>query len=189
MGLIKCCDCGKEISDRANKFASFYWFFESLRQTAQEKQPADVLDKIVDFADIKPCRVLDDLRVVFSQKVPITMQFIRKILDESSMSGSQIDTLIKRLNKIPILSVHQTKGCEFDVVFIVNADDMNFPTRFGTIEEEMRIFYVAISRAKKKMFLSGYLLHPRFNKIYKQVPSRFISLIPSEYIDFTDRSW
>ena len=87
-----------------------------------------------------------------------------------------IDAAARKNKKIPIITVHQAKGCEFDYVFIAGCNEKLFPLhgiakgRQG--EEEARIFYVALSRAKKQLFLSGN----------KYGLSQYVSKIPSEYL-------
>ena len=57
-----------------------------------------------------------------------------------------------------VITAHQAKGCEFDYVFLPMLQDFVFPTylsiKSGNLEEEKRVFYVSITRAKKKLFLT-----------------------------------
>jgi DNA helicase-2/ATP-dependent DNA helicase PcrA len=79
--------------------------------------------------------------------------------------------------------VHQSKGLEFDSIFIAGATEDEFPSFFSVrdnnLEEEKRLFYVAMTRAKQKLFISAYLRD--FRKFSKS-RSEFISAIPKEYI-------
>ena len=82
-------------------------------------------------------------------------------------------------NRIPIITVHQSKGSEFNHVFIASANDGGFPIgyaiRADNLEEEQRIFYVALTRAKEHLTIT-------YAKGANQMPSRFLSSIPKEYI-------
>ena len=85
-------------------------------------------------------------------------------------------------SRIPIITVHQAKGSEFEYVFIASAHDGGFPFYFavrdGKLEEEKRIFYVALTRAKKHLTIT----YARVNtKGYWQQPSRFLSSIPEDF--------
>ena len=61
--------------------------------------------------------------------------------------------------KIPIITIHQAKGLEFDYVFMASLEDHVFPTYWarqkGDIEEEKRLFYVAMTRAKRGCISAG----------------------------------
>lgn len=109
---------------------------------------------------------------------------IRSLKNDAALSGSQMDILIKKLDKIPIITVHQSKGCEFNTVIIAGADDFNFPSyaavKNGNDDEEMRVFYVAISRAKEKLILT-YALNTDNRE---SECSRYVKLIPQEYVKY-----
>ncbi|MEI6702272.1 MAG: 3'-5' exonuclease [Deltaproteobacteria bacterium] len=61
---------------------------------------------------------------------------------------------------MPILTVHQSKGLEFDTVFVAGLTEDEFPSYYakkdGKLEEEKRLFYVAITRAKRHLILSSH---------------------------------
>ena len=87
------------------------------------------------------------------------------------------------MEKIPIITVHQAKGTEFDYVFVAGLHDGLFPMRRAVasenLEEEERLFYVAMTRAKKKLFLS-YSDGSRTGRLNMQ--SRFIDHVPAKYV-------
>jgi DNA helicase II / ATP-dependent DNA helicase PcrA len=82
-------------------------------------------------------------------------------------------------NAVRLTTVHQAKGLEFDVVFVIGLAEGQFPLRraveSGDVEEERRLFYVAVTRARDEL----YLLHPRISSkggpIMSQPPSRFVA--------------
>lgn len=84
--------------------------------------------------------------------------------------------------KIPIVTVHQVKGLEFDYVFIAGVNEFKFPLVLKTSdpEEEKRLFYVAITRARKKIFIS-YSNFDSYSRPMNRSP--FISYIDQKYID------
>lgn len=110
--------------------------------------------------------------------------YVRQLLMDVSLSGSQMDVLIQRLKKIPIITVHQSKGCEFDTVILAGADDSNFPAfvaqKERTLDEEKRVFYVAISRAKKRLILTYAGVNEATG--FPKKPSRYIAMIPQRYL-------
>ena len=80
--------------------------------------------------------------------------------------------------KVPVVTVHQVKGLEFDYVFLLGCNEYTFPSSMAikedSIEEERRLFYVALTRARKKAFCS-YSLHNRFDR--PTAKSRFLSAL------------
>jgi len=77
-----------------------------------------------------------------------------------------------------LVTVHQAKGLEFDTVFVAAATDEDFPSylskRDGRVDEEHRVFYVAASRAKRRLVFSYF----RKNDWgYIQQPSRFLTCL------------
>ena len=101
---------------------------------------------------------------------------IKELLEYASLSNTDLDSLTSSHPKIPIITIHQAKGLEFDYEFLAGMNDDIFPsyfsTRNGTItEEEKRLFYVAITRAKKALFLSS-----------SGRPSRLLNYIPEQFI-------
>ena len=100
---------------------------------------------------------------------------------------SETDNYDKDENAVSLMTLHGSKGLEFDCVFIFGADDDIFPSNFKSdieLEEERRLFYVGITRAKKKLFISCADARLRNGQIINSKPSRFIDEIPSELIDF-----
>ena len=103
-----------------------------------------------------------------------------------------MDLLITKLHKIPIKTVHQAKGCEFDTVIIAGADDDQFPSynakKHGTEEEEARIFYVAITRARLHLALTSISEKVNRGGSWLVRQSRYISNIPQLYVEKCDNN-
>lgn len=87
---------------------------------------------------------------------------------------------------VQLMTVHAAKGLEFPVVFIVGAEQGIFPHERsiseGNKEEERRLFYVAVTRAKQRLFITHSMIRQRYGDIIRQVPSEFLKSIPSEFI-------
>lgn len=101
---------------------------------------------------------------------------IKELLEYASLSNTDLDSLTSSHPKIPIITIHQAKGLEFDYEFLAVMNDDIFPSYFSTrngsiTEEEKRLFYVAITRAKKALFLSS-----------SGRPSRLLNYIPEQFI-------
>lgn len=77
---------------------------------------------------------------------------LNDLLSDFSLQGEQ-DNINENEDCVYLMSVHASKGLEFDVVFVIGLENGNFPISLDN-EEERRLAYVAITRAKKKLFLS-----------------------------------
>jgi len=86
------------------------------------------------------------------------------------------------------MTMHSAKGLEYDYVYLVGLEEGLFPSQMMTgsrddLEEERRLFYVAVTRAKQKVFLSHAARRYRYGKLMECEPSRFLEEIDSEYIE------
>ena len=91
-------------------------------------------------------------------------------------------------DKVTMMTIHAAKGLEFSNVFIVGLEEDLFPSAMSinshtAIEEERRLFYVALTRAKKRLFLSFALSRYRNGQILNTRPSRFVKEINTKYLD------
>jgi len=91
--------------------------------------------------------------------------------------------------KISLMTIHAAKGLEFPVVFIVGLEENLFPSQLSLnsrsdLEEERRLFYVAITRAEKRLIMSYAQTRFRWGNLIHCEPSRFIDEIDEQYIDF-----
>jgi DNA helicase-2/ATP-dependent DNA helicase PcrA len=104
-----------------------------------------------------------------------------QFLEEVSLIAD-IDMKDDKKNAVTFLTVHSAKGLEFPIVFISGLEEEIFPlaNRFSedsTVEEERRLFYVAVTRAEQKIFLSHARSRYRFGEVAYQSRSRFIDEI------------
>lgn len=93
---------------------------------------------------------------------------------------------------VTLITLHNTKGLEFDRVVITGLEKNIFPHYSNSqseeeLEEERRLFYVGITRAKKKLYLTSCRIRRRFGRIETQTPSQFIDEIPKEFVSINDR--
>ncbi len=94
-------------------------------------------------------------------------------------------------NKVSLMTIHSAKGLEFPYVFIVGMEENLFPSQLSVnsrteLEEERRLFYVALTRAEKAAFLSYAQTRFKFGNITYAEPSRFISEIPLDYLEMPE---
>ena len=87
-----------------------------------------------------------------------------------------------------MMTIHAAKGLEFPVVFIGGLEETLFPNAMSIntreeLEEERRLFYVAVTRAKHRLYLSYSNARYRFGQLQQNDPSRFLEEIPDECVD------
>ncbi len=96
-------------------------------------------------------------------------------------------------NKVSLMTIHAAKGLEFPYVFVVGMEENLFPSIMSIysraeLEEERRLFYVAITRAEKRLTLSFAENRYRWGNLTFAEPSRFIEEIDPSYIDFPQKN-
>jgi DNA helicase-2/ATP-dependent DNA helicase PcrA len=96
-------------------------------------------------------------------------------------------------DKVTLMTVHSAKGLEYENVFVVGMDDGIFPSSRSfdsedDMEEERRLAYVAITRAKKHLYLTNASQRILFGQTQRNVTSRFMREIGSEYIEKHDNA-
>jgi DNA helicase II / ATP-dependent DNA helicase PcrA len=94
----------------------------------------------------------------------------------------------KNQDVVKLMTIHAAKGLEFPVVFVGGLEETLFPNAMAInsreeLEEERRLFYVAITRAKAKLYLSYSNARYRFGQLQQNEPSRFIDEMPEENLD------
>ncbi len=89
---------------------------------------------------------------------------------------------------VKLMTIHAAKGLEFPCVFNVGLEENLFPSAMSIndrndLEEERRLFYVAVTRAKTKLWITFAQSRYRFGQLVQNEPSRFIDEIPDKYLD------
>ncbi len=89
---------------------------------------------------------------------------------------------------VKLMTIHAAKGLEFPVVFIGGVEEGLFPNAMSIntreeLEEERRLFYVAVTRAKSKLWITYANTRYRFGHLIQNDPSRFLDEMPAKYID------
>jgi len=132
----------------------------------------------------------------------ITMTESMEINSESDTMGEIIDQIAllsetkgaekAELNAVKLMTAHSSKGLEFETVFIIGAEEGTFPHANSlnennpkAIEEERRLFYVAMTRAKKKLYItrSAFKKAGREGGLINSRPSRFLREIPKNLME------
>jgi len=115
---------------------------------------------------------------------------IEKLLADAALASDQ-DSLIKNESAVKLMTVHAAKGLEFPYVFVTGLEQDLFPHRRMSEarvskedqEEERRLFYVAVTRAKKKLFLSYASVRTIYGQRQVNAPSEFLSDIDDAHLE------
>jgi DNA helicase-2/ATP-dependent DNA helicase PcrA len=114
---------------------------------------------------------------------------LANFLENIALSTDQDNKDKNEGDKVSLMTVHLSKGLEFPVVHLVGLEENLFPNFMSSstrdeLEEERRLFYVALTRAEKQVFFTYAVSRFRWGKITDADPSRFLSEVNAEYIDF-----
>jgi DNA helicase-2/ATP-dependent DNA helicase PcrA len=112
---------------------------------------------------------------------------MEKLLEEAALATDQ-DELAEVKPGVKLMTVHASKGLEFDVVFITGLEEGLFPSSVGgdedrDSEEERRLFYVALTRAKKRVVLTHATMRTVFGMPSMNAPSQFIADLNDAYVE------
>ncbi len=191
-----------------NKVANFKKILVETKQLIDTDAPSEVIKKLIKISGMDEYLLslgeeglerIENVKelVTLSKKYDSLPQGdgILKLLEDAALATDQ-DSLEKKENSVKLMTVHSAKGLEFDYVFIVGLEEGLFPhedlskgkSRFNDSndshkEEERRLFYVAITRARKKVFLSFASYRTIYGSKQINIPSEFISDIPNQLIE------
>lgn len=117
---------------------------------------------------------------------------LEDFLNEVSLVSDVNDQKNDDLPKVTLMTIHAVKGLEYKYVFVIGMEENIFPhvnscEEDGGIEEERRLCYVAITRAKEKLYLVNALRRMLYGKTSVNMPSRFINEIDKDLIDAPEK--
>ena len=178
---------------------AFDVLMENLRAHAYEKKPSDFVKYLV--KRIKYQEYLEDGATNADERWENVEEFISlatryddlapreglsKLLEDAALVVESL-TEENPAGTIKLMTMHAAKGLEFPIVFIVGLEEGIFPhskSLFSPkdLEEERRLCYVGITRAKEKVYLSFALRRVRFGGVEVHPPSRFLSEIPENLL-------
>lgn len=167
---------------------------DNWRDASQTMRPWELLDRLIvdsglyGYYESEEERQQNIFRLVqlFQEKDDLNLHpdtALRSIIEFTALAKN-LDQVSQDDNQVPIITVHQSKGLEFDSVFLAGVTENEFPTFFSVrdnnLEEERRLFYVAMTRAKQRLFISAY---SKDSKDFSKSRSEFINQIPKKYIN------
>ena len=128
-------------------------------------------------------------------EVDLSAKTLLPVFLESVTLASDQDQVETEAGSISMMTLHTSKGLEFPLVFIVGMEEGLFPSirpnevaSEEDIEEERRLCYVGMTRAREKLYLSHAVCRRIYGNIVYHDPARFLSELPEEYVRFSDLS-
>ena len=179
--------------------ASFRRFISRLQAEIASKKPSEVVKFILKESGIENYHMKDGdegLERIQNIRELVTLatkydampqgEGMEKMLEETALASDQ-DEVDEKKPAVKLMTIHASKGLEFDYVFITGLEDGLFPSRRDgeekDEEEERRLMYVAVTRAGKKVFLSCASIRTIFGEKRMGIPSEFITDIGDEHFE------
>ena len=188
------------ISRSANKLKEFCDMIKSLSAVADEISMSELLAQLLEKSGYR-LSLMSDVDPKNADRLQNVDEFVNTVKqyelenEEASLSAfleeialvSDIDSMNDSEDKVTLMTVHSAKGLEFEKVFLIGLEENIFPgsqSIYGgesEIEEERRLMYVAITRAKRELTVSHAVTRMVFGRTDRNLPSRFLKEIPGEY--------
>jgi len=172
----------------AKTLKEFIKTIEDLSKTSLDKLPELIEEKInlsTAYKDEDKARNIEEFYGLMRDKYDLTL---REFLNELSLESDQDKITNETIN---LMSIHASKGLEFDHLFVIGLEEGFFPLGDADIEEERRLAYVAITRAKKELtlsFVESRYIRGQRSRVSK---SRFLTeagLIKGERVNLKENS-
>ncbi len=184
------------------KVDTFWQIIEEIQQAIESEKPSTIMKTVLEKSGLVESynsKNEDDKERIDNLKelVSYATRFddygesgVEKMMEEIALVSDQ-DTLNNEKGGVRLMTVHASKGLEFDYVFITGLEDGLFPQERDDAtleerEEERRLFYVALTRARKKVFLSHASSRIIFGSRNFTVPSEFLLELDEELIENED---
>lgn len=177
----------EEFANYIKNFQSFNSISELIEDICQKSNYYEYLKlESIDFMD--KIENIEEFKKSASEFEKDLNLNIKEMLNEFLEHIENMSTQdINEMNAVKLMTIHSSKGLEFNNVFIIGFEDGQIPMTINenekNIEEERRLFYVALTRAKKRVYLSRSKERLVNNKIIIVKESRFFKEIPSKYIE------
>jgi DNA helicase-2/ATP-dependent DNA helicase PcrA len=182
----------------APKVQQFYTLLEELRRLAATSSVADLIRELIErtgFVEQYGTSGEDEMRRQNIQEVITAADdfeerardpSLASFLDQTALIADQ-DTLVDDAGRVVLMTLHTSKGLEFPVVFLSGMEDGMFPHRrafedASELEEERRLCYVGMTRAKDRLFLTSAVRRRIYGTELYNPPSMFLQDIPTDLL-------
>ena len=178
----------------------FFALHDSWRQKAEEITPDEMLRQMLEDSGYMEMR-----RTEKTPEAEGRIENLRELIGEFKGNYDTFEQYLEYVSlvmdndnaatvgdHVSVMTLHAAKGLEFDVVFLPGWEEEIFPNKKamdeGNTEEERRLAYVGITRAKKRVYITFAGSRRIFNQWQNNLPSRFINEIPAEHVEMTNLS-
>ncbi|HVU06510.1 MAG TPA: UvrD-helicase domain-containing protein [Candidatus Paceibacterota bacterium] len=194
-------------ASHSEKWASFNSILDDIAKKSMGEKASELVKFVIrrsglgdslkdgpdeDLERLENMRELATLATKYDFMVP--GEGIAKLLEDASLATDQ-DEMEENKPAVRLMTIHASKGLEFEYVFITGLEQDLFPHRAMESkrdkrddEEERRLFYVAVTRAKKKLYMSHASMRTIYGSRQVTVPSEFIFDIPEKYLEQEERA-
>ncbi len=185
-----------------NKLCEFSAMIKRLREKVGSSSVTELIEELLNSTGYVASFLLDGNPEEAVAKIENVEEFKSKAreyeekVENATFEGfldnitlvSDVDNYDQSQNAVVLMTLHSAKGLEFPVVFISGMETGLFPSFMsemeeGGLEEERRLCYVGITRARQRLYLTYAKQRTLYGKTESRVVSRFISEIPEEYLD------
>ena len=189
----------------SGKELEFKHLILELTELSKELSLTELIDKVLELTKIKELYEKDktlesDLRIENLMEFKSVTENFEKVtgsvnlndfLEEVSLVADAAE-YTKDSDAVTLMTIHSAKGLEFKVVFIIGLEENILPHsnsiyEEGGLEEERRLMYVAITRAKEKLYLLNAQKRMLYGRLTANTPSRFISEISDNLLDIEQK--
>ena len=202
--VLKNCDEYAPLSKKTSALKSAYQMFEMLTEKSEELPLDEFLDLLLDktgYLDSLKALENADVKIENVQELRTSIVQYMEQAEEPTLGGfleevalyTEADRDDGSDDKVTLMTVHSAKGLEYENIFVTGMDDGIFPSSRSfdsedDMEEERRLAYVAITRAKKRLYLTNARQRMLFGQTQHNVTSRFMREIGSELVEKHDNA-
>lgn len=195
-------NCSLYDAIESGKELEFKNIIEELKKESEKMSLTEFVDLVLDKTGIRESlkseKTLEaDIRLENLEEFKSITRTVEEVdgiaslgdfLDEISLVTDASEKQEDGNDKVTLMTMHAVKGLEFDYVFVIGVEEGLFPhlnsmNSADELEEERRLCYVAITRARKKLYIINARSRLLYGKISSNVPSRFIAEIGDDLLD------
>ena len=170
---------------------------KALNENIEEKERVDhvteLFNAIQSFVGREPENILnEETGEMLETYFPSLDQYMQSVslLDDRDLNKEDEEA---QSNVVRLMTIHSAKGLEFDYVFVSGMEENLFPSSMSldsraAIEEERRLFYVALTRARKQVFLTMAMKRFQYGRLNDCEASRFLDEIPARFLNVTHKA-
>ena len=205
--IIRHADQYAKLSRAIAPLYKFYQIYERLQDSLENKTLDEFASDVIEITGYKAMLEADaakghedaaDRLQNLGQLVNNVKNYCDQQGEEASLEGyledialiSDIDNYNESADQVVLMTIHSAKGLEFPYVFLIGMEEGVFPSEMSKyseadLEEERRLAYVGITRAKKELYISNSVTRMLYGRTQRNEPSRFLREIEPEYLEET----